>query len=37
MILGAGHYDIPFYLATAFYASSVMLFYTVFKDVKPSG
>ncbi|MGQ9586864.1 MAG: MFS transporter, partial [Thermoplasmata archaeon] len=37
IILGAGHYDIPFYLATAFYAGSVTLFYVVFKDVKPTG
>jgi predicted MFS family arabinose efflux permease len=34
MILAAGIYDLPFFLATAFYVVSISLFYRVFKDFK---
>jgi MFS family permease len=36
MILAAGIYDVPFFLATAFYVAAISLFYRVFKNVKPS-
>jgi MFS family permease len=35
MILAAGIYDVPFFLATAFYVVSIALFYKVFRNVKP--
>jgi len=35
MILGAGLYSLPFLLATAFYATAIFLFYSVFKNVSP--
>lgn len=34
MILAAGIFDLPFFLATAFYIVSISLFYRVFKDHK---
>jgi MFS family permease len=36
MLLAEGIYDIPFFLATGFYVTALVLFYAVFKDVKPS-
>jgi MFS family permease len=36
MILAAGIYDVPFFLATAFYVTAIALFYRVFKNVKPT-
>lgn len=36
MILAAGIFDLPFFLATGFYLVSITLFYRVFKDVKPT-
>lgn len=35
MLLHAGSYALPFYLATACYAVGITLFYAVFRDVKP--
>ncbi len=35
VILASGDFGLPFYLATAFYAVAVTLFYVVFRDVKP--
>lgn len=35
-MLAAGMYDLPFFIATGFYVVAVTLFYTTFKDVKPS-
>jgi len=37
MILASGNYDLPIFLATAFYVVSISLFYITFKEVKPSG
>lgn len=37
MILAAGIYDVPFFLATAFYIVSITLFCRIFKDVKMLG
>ena len=36
IILQAGRYDIPFLIAGVFYASAIILFYSVFRNVKPS-
>jgi predicted MFS family arabinose efflux permease len=35
LILATGRFDIPFYLATAFYVISITLFYTQFKNIRP--
>ncbi len=35
LILATGRFDIPFYLATIFYAISITLFYTQFKNIRP--
>lgn len=35
IILQTGRYDIPFYLATGFYAASFVLFYANFRNIKP--
>ncbi len=35
LILATGRFDIPFYLATMFYAVSITLFYTQFKNIRP--
>ena len=35
VILATGRFDIPFYLATIFYAISITLFYTQFKNIRP--
>jgi len=35
VILATGRFDIPFYLATIFYAVSITLFYTQFKSIRP--
>jgi MFS family permease len=35
VLLGMGYYDIPFFLATAFYAVSISLFYFTFRGVEP--
>ena len=37
LLLEAGFYDLPFVIATAFYITSIMLLFIVFKDVKPRG
>ncbi len=37
LILAAGRFDIPFYLATIFYVASISLFYSQFKNVRPQG
>ncbi|MGD1060170.1 MAG: MFS transporter [Methanomassiliicoccales archaeon] len=34
-MLAAGIYDLPFYLAAAFYIVSIVSFYFLFKDIKP--
>ena len=34
-LLDRGIFDLPFYLATAFYAVGIVLFYWAFRDVKP--
>jgi MFS family permease len=36
ILMQAGHYDLPIFLATVFYAAFVIGFYTVFRNVKPS-
>jgi len=36
MILAAGMYDVPFFIATVFYVVAIILFYATFKDVKPT-
>lgn len=36
-LLAAGHYDLPFLIATSLYVVSLALFYIVFKGVKPAG
>jgi MFS family permease len=36
VLLAAGSYDIPFFLAGSFYAVSIVLFYSFFKNVKPT-
>ena len=36
ILLAQGFYDIPFFLATAFYVVAIALFYWSFKDVKPT-
>lgn len=33
--LGAGNYYLPFFLATAFYAAAISLFYLNFRGVEP--
>ena len=35
ILLGAGMYDLPFFLAAAFYAAAVSLFYLNFRGVEP--
>jgi MFS family permease len=35
LILATGRFDIPFYFATIFYAISITLFYTQFKNIRP--
>ena len=35
LILATGRFDIPFYLATIFYAISIILFYSQFKNIRP--
>jgi MFS family permease len=35
LILATGRFDIPFYLATIFYAISITLFYTQFRNIRP--
>jgi len=37
ILMAAGYYDLPIFLATAFYVASISLFFTVFRDVRPSG
>ncbi len=36
MLLAAGIFDLPFYIATVFYVVAVILYYKMFKDVKPT-
>jgi MFS family permease len=36
ILLGAGYYDIPIFLATAFYVASISGFYVVFRRVAPA-
>ncbi|MCJ7517152.1 MAG: MFS transporter, partial [Methanomassiliicoccales archaeon] len=35
MLLASGSYDVPFFIAAAFYIVSITLFYRIFKNVKP--
>lgn len=35
ILLTQGRYDLPFFIATAFYVVAIILFYAVFKDIKP--
>lgn len=36
VLLAEGIYDLPFYIATGFYITAIVLFYAVFKNVKPT-
>ncbi len=36
VLMGAGYYDLPIFLATAFYVSSIASFFVVFRNVKPT-
>ena len=36
ILLTSGSFEIPFFLATGFYVVAIVLFYRVFKDVRPS-
>jgi membrane protein DedA with SNARE-associated domain len=36
ILMQAGNYDLPIFLATAFYAAFVAGFYAVFRNVKPT-
>jgi predicted MFS family arabinose efflux permease len=36
ILMAAGSYDIPIFLATAFYLASISGFYTVFRRVTPT-
>jgi predicted MFS family arabinose efflux permease len=35
MLLASGSYDVPFFIAAAFYMVSITLFYRIFKNIKP--
>ncbi len=37
ILMAGGYYDIPIFLATAFYVASIASFYVVFRNVRPSG
>ncbi len=37
ILMAGGFYDIPIFLATAFYVASIASFYVVFRSVRPSG
>src|SRR5881409_3969607 len=37
ILMAGGYYDIPIFLATAFYVASIASFYVVFHHVRPSG
>src|SRR5437867_574904 len=37
ILMAGGYYDIPIFLATAFYVASIASFYVVFHSVRPSG
>lgn len=37
ILMAAGYYDLPIFLATAFYVASISSFYVVFRNVRPSG
>jgi len=37
ILMAGGYYDIPIFLATAFYLASIASFYLVFHHVRPSG
>jgi len=37
ILMAGGYYDIPIFLATAFYVASISTFYLVFRNVRPSG
>src|SRR2546427_12796142 len=37
ILMAGGYYDIPIFLATAFYVASIASFYVVFHTVRPSG
>ena len=37
ILMGAGYYDLPVFLATAFYVASISSFFVVFRNVRPSG
>jgi predicted MFS family arabinose efflux permease len=36
ILLTSGSFEVPFFLATGFYVVAIVLFYRVFKDVRPS-
>ncbi len=36
LLLGLGRYDLPFYIATAFYVAAISLFYVNFRNVTPT-
>jgi MFS family permease len=36
VLLTSGSFEVPFFLATGFYVVAIVLFYRVFKDVRPS-
>jgi MFS family permease len=36
VLLSSGNFEAPFFLATGFYVVAIILFYRVFKDVRPS-
>jgi predicted MFS family arabinose efflux permease len=37
IILGAGIFDLPFYIAAGLYAIGIGLFYSQFRNVRPNG
>src|SRR5207247_10458355 len=37
ILMAEGFYDIPIFLATAFYIASIAFFYVVFRNVRPGG
>src|SRR5436189_2725408 len=37
ILMAGGYYDIPIFLATAFYVASIASFYVVFRNAQPSG
>ncbi|MCU0861759.1 MAG: hypothetical protein MUE65_05520, partial [Methanomassiliicoccales archaeon] len=35
MLLAAGLYDLPFFITTVCYVTAIVLFYHLFKDIRP--